>query len=156
LKVGDENFDRAIRSQAANLADGFSKDPGTANVVIIAIDAGDDGELESELSNGFSNAARFVEIDCFGTPLGHSAEAASSGADVSEKHEGRGAMVPALADIGTLGGFADGVQVETARQLLQLMVLLAHGSLGAKPGRLGSACSRNSLDLDKLGGRHWC
>ena len=70
LEIGDENLDRAIGLQAADLADGFGKDPGAADVVVIAIDAGDYRELESEPRDGFGDAARLVEIDGLGRPLG--------------------------------------------------------------------------------------
>src|ERR1019366_933839 len=88
LEVGDEHFDRAVRLAAADFADGFGKAPGAAEVVVIAIDAGDDGELESQPGDRLRDAARLVKVDSFGASLGHGAEAAAPGAEVAEQHEG--------------------------------------------------------------------
>ena len=46
-------------------------------------------------------------------------------------------MVPALADVGALRGFADGVEVERAGQLFEVVVVVAHGRAGSEPLRLG-------------------
>ena len=70
LEVRDENLDRAVRLQPANFADGFGEDPGAADIVVIAIDAGDHRELQSQLGDRFRDAARLVEVDGLGRPLG--------------------------------------------------------------------------------------
>src|ERR1019366_8303554 len=49
---------------------------------------------------------------------------AAAGTQVAQQHEGRGAMVPALADVGTMRRLADGVQLQVARQGLKVVVIL--------------------------------
>ena len=46
------------------------EDASAAQVVVVAIDAGDDGVFESELGDGFGDAARLVQVDRLGRPLG--------------------------------------------------------------------------------------
>jgi hypothetical protein len=138
LEVRDQHLYRTVRLQKANLPDGFGEDLCAAKVVIIAIHAGDDCEFESEFRDRFGDAAGFVEVDGFRTSLGYRAKTAAPGAEIPKKHKGSGPMVPALADVGALCGFADSMQTEAASQLFQFMVLLAHWSFGAKPTRLGS------------------
>jgi hypothetical protein len=107
LEIGDQHLNGTVWLQKTNLTDGFGKHPGTAEVVIVAIDAGDDRKLESEFGNRFSDAAGLVEIDGFWAPFGHRAKTAAPGAEVSEKHKRSGAMVPAFANVGALCGFAN-------------------------------------------------
>ena len=112
LEVGDQHLDRQSGHAAADLADGVGEDARAANVVVVAVDAGDDGELQSQLLDGFGHAARLVEIDGCGRALGHGAETAAPRADIAQQHEGRGAVVPALADVGAVRRLANRVQVE--------------------------------------------
>ena len=59
-------------------------------------------------------------------------------------------MVPALADVGALGAFADGMERERAGEALEIVVVFAHGSAGAEPLRLGSGRAAGGLDLDEV------
>ena len=102
LKVRNQYFDSTIRYQFANLADGFGENPCAADVVIVAVHAGDDGVLEPEGGYGFRDAARFIPVNRLGTPLRHRAKSAASGADIAEQHECRGLMIPAFPDVRTL------------------------------------------------------
>ena len=61
-----------------------------------------------------------------GAALGHGAESAAAGAQVAQHHEGRGLVVPALADVGAMGALADRMQVQRTGQPLQVVVILAH------------------------------
>ena len=79
------------------------------------------------------HATRLVVINGLGPALGHGAEAAAPGAQVTQHHEGRGLLVPALADVGALRALADGVQVQIAGQLLQVVEDLAAGRAGLEP-----------------------
>src|SRR5208283_5558085 len=98
----DQHLDAAIRSELANLANGLGKNFGATNVVIVAIHAGHDRVLQSQCGDGLGHAARFVPIDGLGTAFRYGTEAAAAGADVAQKHESRGLVIPALADIRTL------------------------------------------------------
>ena len=57
-------------------------------------------------------------------------------ADVAEDHEGRGAVLPALADVRAVRFLADRVEVELAHQLLEPEVLRPAGSANLEPARL--------------------
>src|SRR5205807_9970705 len=81
----------------------------------------------------------------------HRAETAAPGANVAEKHESCGAMVPALADVGTLSRFAHRMQSQTASQLFQVVEIVAGRSLRPQPLRLRHARRRAELDLNQLG-----
>ncbi len=63
LEVGDEDFDLTAGRLAANLVDDRGEGTSSAEDVVVAIDAGDDGELEAERGDGFGDAARLVEVD---------------------------------------------------------------------------------------------
>src|SRR5580698_5875933 len=76
LKIGNEHFDAASRSLPANLVDDHGENARTADEVVIAIDAGDDGMFEAEGCNGFSDAARLVEVDGLWATFGYRTKAA--------------------------------------------------------------------------------
>src|SRR6516225_5932998 len=59
-------------------------------------------------------------------------------------------MIPALANVGTVGRFTHRMQVETTRQSLQAVIVLAHGGARLQPLRLGSRLARPNLDLDQF------
>ena len=127
-----------------------AKISGSANVVVIAIHAGDDGMLQSKRGDGFGDATRLIPIDRLGTAFGHGAESAAASADIAQQHEGRGLVIPALADVRALRRFADGVQPKPARQLFQVMEVFANRSFRPQPLRLGLPQRRTKLDLDEL------
>ncbi len=58
-------------------------------------------------------------------------------------------MVPALADVGAVGALANGVQVELAGQLLQVVEGLAHGRAGFQPLRFRHGFTWGKVDLDQ-------
>ncbi len=120
-----------------------------AEVVVVAVDAGDDGVGEAKLGDGVGDARGLVVVDGLGLAFGDGAEAAAAGAEVAEHHEGGGLVVPALADVGAVGGLADSVEVEVAGQLLEVVEGLAHGRAGLEPGGLGGGLARGEIDLDQ-------
>jgi hypothetical protein len=64
-------------------------------------------------------------------------------------------MIPALADIRTLRRLADRVQSQTSGELLEIVEIVADGSLRPEPIRLGLPDGWSEFDLDELGrGRH--
>ena len=84
----------------------LSKCPRAADQIVVAIDAGDHGMLQAQRGHGLGDAARLVKIDRLGAALGHGAESAAARAQVAQHHEGRGLVVPALADVGAVGALA--------------------------------------------------
>ena len=148
LEIRNQNFHPAIRHQLANLADGFGENARAAQVVVIAIHAGDDRVLQAKSSDGFGHAARLVPLNGAGLAFGHSAKTAAPGADIAQQHEGGGAMVPALADIGTLRRLANRVQSQAAGQFLEIVkfsptgaLARSHSGLGCRTGGLSSICT---------------
>lgn len=133
LKIGNEDFDAAAGNAVADGVDGGGKQGGPAVGLVIAIDAGDDGEAEAHAGDGFGDAVGFVVIDGERGALLDGAEAAAAGAEVAEDHEGGGAAVPAVADVGTGGAFADGVQFEVGDELFEVTVVFADGGGGFEP-----------------------
>src|SRR5215212_4927969 len=80
-----------------------------------------------------SSSARFIDVELRRLAGENGAEAAGAGADVAQDHEGRGAVVPALADVRAARLLADGVEVEAAHGLSYIAVALSHGRPGFKP-----------------------
>ena len=130
LKIRNEHLNTAAGGLAANLLNHKSEGARTAQVIVIAIHAGDDGVLESELSHSLRHAARLVEVNGLRPAFGHRAEPAAARAQVTQHHERRSLVVPALANIRAVRAFAHGVERERARQTLEVVVVLAHGSAG--------------------------
>ena len=151
LEVRREDLDAAAGGLQADLLDDVDEGLRRADVVVVAVHAGDDGVLEAELRDGVGHAPRLIEVDRLGLALGHRAEAAAPRAEVAEHHEGRGLLVPALADVGAVRALADGVQVQIARQLLERVEGLAHGSAGLQPLGLRRGLARREVDLNQLG-----
>ena len=148
LKVRDQDFHTAIRHQLADLANGLGEDSSTTQIVVIAIHAGDDRMFQAQSGNRFGHAARLVPLDGSRPAFGHGAKTAPPGADVSQEHKGGGAMVPALADIGTLRRLTNGMQSQPAGQFLEIVEVLAGRSFGPEPFRLGLPDGRAKFDLD--------
>jgi len=156
LEVGGEDFDAAAGGLQADLLDHGDEGLGCAEVVVVAVDAGDDGVGEAKLGDGIGDARGLCVVDGFGLALGHGAEAAAARAEVAEHHEGGGLLVPALADVGAVGGLADGVEAEVADQLFEVVEGLAHGSAGLEPRGLGDRLVRRQINLDQsVGLNEW-
>ncbi len=158
LEVGRQNLDPASRGLQPNLADDLHESLSGAEIVIVAVDAGNDGVCEPELGHGVGDAAWLVKIDRLRPAFGDGAKSAAPRAQIAQHHEGSGLLVPALADVGALGALAHGVQVQVAGQLLERVKGLAAGSLGLQPLGLAYGQAGAEIDLHKLGdlgrGRH--
>ena len=68
--------------------------------------------------------------------MGHVAEGTTPGADVTHYHEGGGAVMEALSQIGAGGLFADRAESPLPQDAADTADLLADGRLGADPARL--------------------
>ena len=152
LEIGDEDFYLAAGRLPADLVDDHGKGARAAEDIVVTVHAGDDGMLEAEGGDGFGNATGFIVIDGVRTALGHGAEAAAARADVAQHHESGGLVVPALADVGAMGALADGMEVEVAGELFEGVEIVAGGSLGFEPVRLGRGMARRRADLNEIEG----
>ena len=112
LKIRDQHFDPATLNTLADRANGQREQLRAAVLAIVAIHAGDDGEFQPESRAGLGHAARLVIIHRQRAALLHRAESAAAGADVAQDHEGGGAPVPAIADVGAGRALAHGVELQ--------------------------------------------
>ena len=102
-------------SLTANLRNEQGEGARAAEEIVVAVDAGDHCVFEgAKGGDGLGHAAGLIEVDRLGAALGHGAEAAAAGAEVAQHHEGRGFVVPALADVQGSGPVADGVEVQAS------------------------------------------
>src|SRR4029077_17431548 len=85
LEIGDKDFNPAIWCQLADRADGLGENPGTANVVVIAVYAGNDGVVQPESGNRLCGPPWFFPIKRLGPPLWHGAKSAAACADVTQE-----------------------------------------------------------------------
>src|SRR5207249_3722674 len=90
---------------------------------IVAIDGCDNGVLEVHLGYRLRDARRLGDVVRGRTSVGDGAISAIAGAHIAEDHEGGGAVLPALADIGAVSFLTDGMEVELAHQLLEPQVI---------------------------------
>jgi len=104
-----------------------SEGAGSAEVVVVAIDARDYRVLKTKRGHGLGYAAGLVEIDWLWAAFGDGAESAAACAKVAQHHECCGFVVPAFADVGAVGAFADGVERERAGKGFEAVVVLTHG-----------------------------
>jgi len=118
---------------AADLADGIGPDFGAAVGQFVAVDGGNDDVFEAHEGGGLSDASRLIGVEEGGLAGLDVAEAAGAGADIAEDHEGGGSACPAFAEVGALGGLADGVEVVLVDEGAGFVVAGAVGELGAEP-----------------------
>ena len=98
----------------------------------------------------FCYAPRFISVDWTWLALRHRAKPATARADITQQHECRSSMIPALPDVGALRRFANRMQTQAAGQLFQIMEVFPDWSLGFEPRRFGLPDRRSQLDLHKL------
>jgi hypothetical protein len=133
LEVRGKDLDGAAGYLSPDLADGGGEDLGATVFQLVAVDARYDGVLEAHLFSGVGHAPGLVEVELGRLACEDGAEAAGAGADVAKDHEGRGAVVPALADVRAAGLLADRVQPQAAHGLFYVAVALPHRRPGFEP-----------------------
>ena len=77
---------------------------------IIPIDRGNDNMRQAQFGRRIGHAGRLIRIERDRKPGLDVAERASARAGIPHDHEGCVSLVPALADVGTAGLLAHGVQ----------------------------------------------
>jgi Ca2+:H+ antiporter len=151
-EVGHQHFDLGGGRGLANRPDAVDEVLGAAVAQVVTVDAGDHHVLESHIGHRLGEVARLVDVERQGLAVADVAERAAPGADVAHDHEGRRALAEALADVGTGGFFADGVQLLLAQDLLDLAEAAALvAGLDANPVRLAQTLGGHDLDRDAGG-----
>ena len=150
LEIGHQHFHLAPRRLAADLPDHHGERARAAQYIVIPVHAGDHGVLQIEDRHRFRHPPRFVEVDWLRPALGHRAKTAAAGAGISQHHEGRCALVPALPDVRAMRRLAHRMQVERTGQALQLVVIFTHRCAGLEPAWLGGGTAWRLVDLDEV------
>ena len=116
--------------------------------------------VQAHALDGLGDPNGLAKVEHTRPPGLDGAEAASPRAGVAEDHEGRGASLPALPDIGAARLLAHRVQLEAAHDALQLGIVVAAGKAHAQPLRpLGvdrdhRVPLRAAIELDRSGVSH--
>jgi hypothetical protein len=106
--------------------------------------------FQAESNNGLSHAAWLIPVDRLGAALRHGAESTPAGADIAQQHKRCGFVIPALANVRTLGRLAYGVQSQSASQLFEIVKVFPDGGFGPQPVRFRHSDRRIELDLNEL------
>ena len=109
---------------------------GWSLIAPVAIDGREHHVLEAHLGRRLGDALGLSRIELRGPPVGDRAVRAVSRTDVAEDHERRGAVLPALADVGAVSFLADGVEVELAHEVLESRVVRPAWRPHLEPARL--------------------
>src|SRR5687768_432646 len=117
----------------------FSKNPGAAVRLVIPIDRGHHRVLQAHRADGLGDTTRLVEIELARLAVRDRAIGAGARADIPENHERGGAVMPALADVGTVRVLANGVQLEPTHDLAQAQIILGTRGADLQPVRFGFA-----------------
>ncbi len=121
---------------SADRADRAGEMPGPAVREIVAVDRSHDDMGEAEGRDSLGDARRLAGVERVRQAGAHIAEGAGAGAGFAHDHEGRVALLPALADVGAVRLLADGRELEFAHEPAGLGIEGRAGGLDADPGRL--------------------
>ena len=132
-EIGNQDLHLGGRAGLANVENGPGKDLGPLIFQVVSIHRSDDGVPELERANGLSHAKRLGQIVAERSARLDGAEAASSGTDIAQDHEGGRTAFPALPDVGTVGTLTNGMKGVGADQLLEVVVALAAWETNFQP-----------------------
>ena len=121
-----------------------------ADVVVIAVYAGDDSVLQTERGYRLRDALGFIPIDGQRASFRDRTKSAPARADIAQKHKGRGEMVPAFADVGALRRLTNRMKAKPASELLQVVEVLSHRCLGPQPRGFRLFYRRTHIYLNQL------
>ena len=133
LHVTDQHLDLGLGATGANRANGVGNGTGTTVGQIVAGDARNDSVGEVQPNDGLGDALGLRGVQGQGLARIDQTETAGPRAPFTVDHEGRGAVGPALKDVGAAGLFTDRHQSEVFGQFAQRVELVTHMSRDAKP-----------------------
>src|SRR5207244_3152911 len=122
LEVGDEHLHRRAGRTASDLGDRHREHLGATVRQVVAVHAGDHHVPQPHTLHGCREAHRLTAVEGGRGPVGDRAIRTVPGADVAQDHEGGGAVLPALADVGAMRLLAHRVELEIPHQVLELCV----------------------------------
>ena len=124
-EVRGQDLDAGLGAVLADLLDAVGEVLGTAVTQIVAVHRGDDHVFQPHLLDGECQLLRLLGIQRQRAAVSHVAEGAATGADGTHNHEGGGAVVEALRQVGAGGLFTYRVQLVLAQGALDMLDLLA-------------------------------
>ena len=127
VEVRDQDLDAHERAARPELADGGGERAGTAVGQVVPGDAGHHDVVETHGADGLRDATGLVVVEPGGLAGLDGAEPACPRTDVAQDHDRRGALVPALAHVGTDRLLAHRVEVQAAQEALEVVVVVARG-----------------------------
>ena len=135
-EVGGEDLDLRLRAVFAHRGDAVDEMLGAAVAQVVAVDAGHHHVFQAHVGDGAGQIQRLVGVRRLRTAVGDIAERTAAGADLTEDHEGCGAVAEALVDVGAAGFLADRDQAVLAQFGLEILHRVAGRNAHPDPGRL--------------------
>src|SRR5579872_6878398 len=77
----------------------------------------------------------FIQINSQGSACSYGAERTRTGTDITQYHKGSRTRSPALAHVGAIAAFADGMQLMRIHQTAYMRVFFSYGKPYAQPVR---------------------
>ena len=147
LEIGNQDFDLACRPCGGpDRANRCGKRPGAEVGEVIPVHRRHDDVGEGQRLDRLRQLLRLFRVERDRRPVRDVAVAAGARADVPHDHERRGAVMPALADVGAVRFLAHRVQLEAAHQLAQPKVIRRTRRSHLEPLRLGLPSERHVFD----------
>ena len=134
--VRNKCFEQHARRQFADFANAVGKVLGTTVTQVIAVYRGDHHVLQAQISDGNRQAFRLIGVQWLRSAVAHVTERATTGADVTHDHEGRGTAREAFAQVRAGGFFAHAVQLVLTQQGLDTVDFRRNRNAYANPVRL--------------------
>ena len=135
-EVWNQDFHTRVGILLVNLTNGLGVEPRALIFEVISGNTGDCGIAQVHLSDGFTNAAGFVAVECIGLSGVDLAEVTATGALRTTYEEGCLTVFPTFIDVGATGFLTDSVKVFALHQFLECLVFRSHLGFGANPFRL--------------------
>jgi hypothetical protein len=133
-EIGDQQFDGGLRCRPANGLDARHELGGSAVGQVVPVDRSDHHMAQGQPCHGGAEPLRFRRVEGADAAVEiNVAVRAGAGAARAHDQEGRCAAGEALADVGTAGLLADGVELQVQQQICHRPDALPLGSFHTQP-----------------------